>query len=159
MNEENNINQKIGGWLILVGIGIVLSPIRIVVMVFPLYSGMMSDGTWAALTTEGSEFYQALWEPILTMELVVNGALVVGWLYVAYLFFSHKKQFPIFYIGILLFSLLFILADAFTIKLVMPEEPVFDPDTIKELARSAIACIIWIPYMLISKRVKSTFTR
>jgi len=40
---------------------------------------------------------------------------------------------------------------------VFPSEPMFDPETIKEFARSLVACVIWVPYMLISKRVKATF--
>jgi len=47
--------------------------------------------------------------------------------------------------------------DAFAIQLVLPDEPVFDTETTRELYRSIISGIIWIPYMLLSKRVKATF--
>jgi len=57
----------------------------------------------------------------------------------------------------MLFSLIFIIVDALAIKIILPNEVVFDPDTIKELAKIVISSIIWIPYMLFSKRVKATF--
>ena len=82
---------------------------------------------------------------------------VLVWLFIAFLFFSKKKLFPKLYIGMLLFSLVFIVLDALAIKMVMPSEPVFDPDTLKELLRTVVASAIWIPYMLVSKRVKATF--
>ena len=34
------------------------------------------------------------------------------------------------YIGIAVFSLLYVLADAVAVKLVLPDEPIFGPDTI-----------------------------
>ena len=39
----------------------------------------------------------------------------------------------------------------------MPEEEIFDPDTLNTLIRSIICGIVWVPYMLVSKRVKATF--
>jgi hypothetical protein len=40
---------------------------------------------------------------------------------------------------------------------VLPGEPVFDPDTVKELMRSLFMVVVWVPYILASKRVKATF--
>jgi hypothetical protein len=33
----------------------------------------------------------------------------------------------------------------------------FDPETAKEFFRSLISMAIWVPYMLVSQRVKNTF--
>ena len=35
----------------------------------------------------------------------------------------------------------------------------FDPDTTKEFVRTLIGALIWIPYMLMSQRVKETFIK
>ncbi len=94
-----------------------------------------------------------------TVSLRGNGALVFAWIFVAFLFFSKKKAFPKWYIGMLLFTLVFILVDAMAIKAVLPNEPIFDPETVKELGRTLIASFIWIPYMLVSKRVNATFVK
>jgi hypothetical protein len=158
VNQEKK-REGLGGWLVLVGLGIIISPLRIIGTVFPVYSGMFANGSWEVLTTRGNEAYNPLWAPILYGEMAVNGALVVGWVFVAFLFFSKKRVFPKWYIGMLLFTLAFIVADALAIKAVLPNEPVFDPETVKELGRSLVFSLIWIPYMLVSKRVKATFVK
>jgi len=40
--------------------------------------------------------------------------------------------------------------------LVFPDEPL-DSETIREMIQVIIVCSIWIPYMLVSKRVAATF--
>jgi hypothetical protein len=156
MSEEKNL-EGIGGWLILVAIGIVVTPFRLVMLIVTAYPPLFSTGAWEALTTQGSEAYDPLWAPIIIGEIIVNSGVILVWLYMAYKFFTKSKYFPRWYIGIAVFSLIFIVADAFAIKLVLPNEPVFDPDTIKELMRSVIMVVVWVPYMLVSKRVKATF--
>lgn len=158
MSIEENV-EGIGGWLVLVALGVVFSPIRIVLELFSIYSGLFSDGTWEFLTTPSTELYHPLWAPIILGELFINGALVLAWIVAIFLFFSKKRIFPKWYIGILLFTLVFIILDAFAIKVVLPSEPAFDDETAKELVRSIIASLIWIPYMLVSKRVKATFIK
>jgi hypothetical protein len=158
MAEEKNL-EGLGGWLALVGLGIIISPLRVIGMVFPTYSEIFSNGSWAAITTPGAEAYNPLWAPILFGEMAINGGLVLAWIFVAVLFFSKKKIFPKWYIGMLLFTLAFILIDALAIKAVLPNQPVFDAETTKEFGRTLIATLIWVPYMLMSKRVKATFVK
>jgi len=155
--KEKKDLEGLGGWLILVGLGIVLSPLRIVALILPVYKEIFQNGSWQFLTTPGTEAYNVLWAPVLITEIGVNIMLAAAWIYIAYLFFTKNKLLPKIYIGVMLFTLVFIILDALAIKMVLPNEPIFDPDTAKELFRSIIACSIWIPYMLISKRVKATF--
>ena len=158
MAEEKNI-EGLGGWLALVGLGIIISPLRIIGELFPAYLEMFSNGAWAALTTPGTGAYHSLWTPILFGEIAINCGLVLVWGYIAFLFFTKKKVFPKWYIGISLFTLAFILIDALVIKAVLPNGPIFDTETTKEIARSLFATLIWVPYMLVSKRVKATFVK
>lgn len=151
MAEERNL-EGLGGWLVLVGLGIIISPLFVIVQVFPVYSEMFSNGSWAALTTSGTEAYNPLWAPILFGEMAINGGLVLAWIFIAFLFFSKNKSFPKWYIGILLFTLTFILIDALVIESVLPDEPIFDAETATDLGRSLFVTLIRVPYMLVSKR-------
>jgi len=147
----------ISGWLILVAIGIVLTPIRIAVVVLPMYTGIFTNGTWEVLTYANGGLYDPFWAPILIGQIVINVGLIGLWLYVASIFFSKQAIFPKVFIGTLILSMAFIIIGAFALTLVMPEGPLFDSGAMKELSRTVIASIIFIPYMLKSKRVKATF--
>lgn len=149
----------LGGWLILVGLGTVLSPFRLGALIVQTYLPLFSDGTWEALTTPGSEQYQVLWAPLLIFELVGNAGFLLAYLVLALLFFRKSRFFPRVYIALSLLNLCFIVVDAWFASYVLTEEPMFDPDTARELTRSVVAICIWVPYMLVSKRVKNTFVR
>ena len=155
---ENNEELKgLSGWLILVGIGVVLVPIRLLANTVPIYLPIFTDGTWEAVTTVGSEAYNPLLGPLLIGEIVFNLGMVLASIYLIYLFFSKHSRFPTFYIIIVVVSLIGILLDAWLISSVVPSEPMFDSETTKEFFRVLIGGFIWVPYLLVSKRVKATF--
>lgn len=149
--------KGLGGWLILVGIGVVIAPIRLLATYIPIYKPIFEDGTWEALTTVGSEAYDPLWAPLLVGEIAYNSIMVAASLYLIYLFFSKHYLFPKVYIALVAVSLVFIPLDAWLVTKVLPNVPMFDPETTKEFMRVLIGGLIWVPYMLVSKRVKATF--
>jgi len=148
--EEKNL-EGLRGWLILVGIGLVITPFKYMFGMKP-YIEMFSTGTWGVIVTKNP-----LFAGIIIGEILVNIGLMLAWLYVAHLFFSKKRTFPKFYILISFLSLIFLFADAFALKLVFPNEPTFGPDISKALVGAFYNFVIWVPYMLRSKRVKATF--
>ncbi|WNO11270.1 DUF2569 domain-containing protein [Teredinibacter sp. KSP-S5-2] len=154
---DNNELKGLGGWLVLVGIGVVISPFRLLATFVPTYKPIFEDGTWEALTTVGSEAYTPYFGSLLIGEIAFNTIMVAASVYLIYLFFSKHYLFPKLYIGIVAASLIFIPLDAWIVTKVFPGEPMFDPETTKEFMRSLIASVIWVPYMLVSKRVQATF--
>lgn len=148
---------KIGGWLILVAIGVVLSPIRLLMLMGTTYPGIFMDGTWEILTIEGSASYSPIWAPFLLGEIFVNAVFLILGLYLAYLFFTKKASLPKWYLGLALCSSVFIVVDAYIVTLVLPEAEVFDQETLKEFFRSLVSLLIWSPYLLLSQRAKDTF--
>lgn len=156
MAEQKQL-EGLGGWLILVGLGIVLSPLIIIGTVFPMYSKVFSNGLWGILTTPGSTAYHPMLALLIIVEIVVNIGLVITWIITAIYFFSKKKGFPKLFIALILFNLAFVLVDAVAAKTVLPGEPLFNEETTQQFGRIIITALIWIPYMLRSKRVKKTF--
>ena len=154
---DNNELRGLGGWLVLVGIGVVTSPIRMLVTLVPTYMPTFEDGTWKALTTVGSESYTPYFGSLLIGEIAFNTLMVAASIYLIYLFFSKHYLFPKLYIGIVAASLIFIPLDAWIVTKVFPDVSMFDPETTKEFMRSLIVGVIWVPYMLVSKRVQATF--
>ena len=156
VRAENNL-KGLRGWLILVGIGLVFSPIKLIATYYPIFLQILTDGTWEILTTQGSVAYHPLWGPLLTGEIMFNSGMVLFFGYLLYLFFTRHYLFPKVYIIMMTISVAFIPLDAWVTTVILPNEPVFDPATTKELLRAALGMVIWVPYMLVSKRVKATF--
>ena len=154
--SSNSGPTRLSGWLILVGIGLIISPIRIAFIDFTLLS-IFLDGTWSAISSSSSEFYNPILAFMIPFEFVMNLAFIFGFIFLIYLYFTKSSIFPRWFIAIYTANLIFIVADAFLVNLAVPDQPVFDPDTAKELLRSSAACAVWIPYMLKSKRVEATF--
>jgi hypothetical protein len=149
--ENQNELKGLCGFLILVVLGIVISPIRLLITSVPLYLPMFNDGTWEVLTTVGSADYHPLWGPILIGEIIYNLGIVAVSIYLIYLFFSKHYLFPKLYIATLVAPLIIIPLDAWLATLILPNEPMFDPATTKEFTSALICGFIWIPYMLVSK--------
>jgi hypothetical protein len=152
-------SQGIGGWLILVGIGIVLSPFTMFTQTIAFIKSVYTSGTWEAMTAQGSADYHPMWAPILVTETGFNVIQCALWSYMVYLFFAKKKTFPKWYIWAQASLFVFLIADALAIYLIRPDLPVFTPEASKELGRSLVAVCVWVPYMLVSRRVAATFTR
>lgn len=151
--------RQLGGWLILVGIGIVVSPFKISLLIYNTYPELFNVDIWRTLTSPESAHYNPFWAPFIFTELAINCGLVLGWLVIGYKFFLRRQGFPQWYIGIALFTLVFIFLDALALKLILPDEPLFNKNTGTEFIRSLIMVLIWVPYMLFSTRVKATFLR
>ena len=155
-STEKNI-EGLGGWLILVGIGVIISPLQLLAVLSKTYLPIFKDGTWEALTYPTSEVYNNMFSSLIIGEIFINSMIFIASIYLIYLFFSKKSFFPKLYIGLIVFSLIFIPLDAILVSSIFPDIEVFDAETMKALGKSIIVGLIWIPYMLISKRVKATF--
>ena len=149
--------RGLAGWLILVGLGLVLSPIIITFRLVDLYSGVFGSGAWPLLTTPGAVAYNPYWKSLVLGELLANFTLAMASIILMVLFFRRKRQFPMLYVGFVLCGLLFLVVDAFALGLVMPQQPAFDADTVQNLVRPTLHALIWIPYMFVSRRVRATF--
>lgn len=155
--QESKELRGLGGWLVLVGIGLFISVIRLSYNVLAVYYPIFANGTFTAVTTQGSPLYNPLWAPILISETVVNVLLTATYAYLVYLFLRKHYVFPKVYIATVVFSVIFIPLDAWICSFVLVNQPLFDDNTLKEMVRALFGLFIWVPYMLVSKRVQATF--
>jgi len=156
---ENSDLEGIKGWLILIGIGLVISPFKLLISMGKLYMPYFEPGVLESLTAEGSPSFIPYFKILFFSESIYNSLLIVFSFYLIYLFFSKSKIFPKAYIACMLVSLFFIPFDALISSLVLTNIEPFDIDTAKEFGQVLIQAVIWIPYLLNSKRVKFTFIR
>jgi hypothetical protein len=159
MSEKDNLSG-LRGWLILLGIGVVIGPIRSFSSGFVWFSQasiMLNDGTLEVMTTPGSEYYHGLWLPLFVFELIYAVALCFAALYLVYLFFTKHAWFPKVYIIISLIGIGVTALDAWLVTLILPNASMFDVESGRLFIQQIIGAIIWIPYLLSSERVKATF--
>jgi hypothetical protein len=149
----------LGGWLILIGIGTALSPFQMLRQLITASRSAFSNGTWEAVTTAGSAAYHPFWGPFLILEIAYTAICFLVTVYMAFLFFGKKRAYPTWFIWFHLVTLVFMIVDAVLLQVVRPDLPLIDGTGMGEIARALFGCFVWIPYMLISTRVESTFRR
>lgn len=146
----------LGGWLILVAIGRIMNPISIL-FIMAKNSSAYAPETWHNLTDLSGDAYNSLWAPLLIFELLVNLTSLVFSILLLILFFQRRRTFPALYIIFLIYATMMAALDQYLTLLIPAANQNGKVDT--DLARTLIFCLVWIPYMLVSKRVKATFTR
>jgi len=149
--------EGIGGWLVLVAVGLIASPIFMAVGLIQDVLPAFSGGTWARLTEAGSPNYHPLWAPLLIMEVSGTSLFILFSLVLLVLFFMKKMSVPRLVIIFLLANLAFVVIDYFLAMRIPLVASMPDESTPAQIARQAVSCVIWIPYFLRSKRVKNTF--
>lgn len=149
----------IGGWLILIAIGVVVRPFTYLYQLKEGFPGYFNLEGWRLLTTPGSEQhvpYSAIALP-LELVLVTAGAVVAFLLPV--LFFGRRKVFPSTIIGLIVLEGIAAILQFWWTASSKTTTAAEQQQSIRDLMRGAMQCAIWIPYFCVSRRVKNTFTR
>ncbi len=78
MSEPLNELKGLGGWLVFVGIVLVISTYRLLFTALPIYPPIFTSGMWKTLTNPESELYYAFLAPLLIGEAVINLSLRIA---------------------------------------------------------------------------------
>lgn len=152
--------QRIGGVLIFVAIGLVLSAIQSTTSFMSSLTLFLQAEIWQGLTVPGSTAYHPYWKSVLLFELASN-AVILGLNGVALvLFFRKHRAFPKLIVLSIPFIFILILVGYYLSGLIpaVAESPEHEKGKAALIVRF-IALHIWIPYFLVSQRVKKTFIR
>jgi len=159
MAEEVKSYKGIGGWLILPLIGLFVALIRLPLLILKDLVPIFTEGHWNALTTPGSHVYHPLWASLIIFESVGNIVFLIFAIILLVLFFRKSRLLPKLMISYLILNLMFVVGDFFFADLIPAVAEHSNSQSAKELGRSIIGAVIWVPYFLVSKRVKQTFDR
>ncbi len=149
----------IGGWLILVMLGLLGTPVRVSFFIFNDLLPIFTDGTIQLLTTPGTEFYHPLWLPLLLFEVFSNAFFAVFAIVLLVYFFRRKKTLPRLIIIYFAANIAMLVADEIMCSFIPFIAAQSGAGSYTELVRSVISGVIWIPYFCNSVRVKSTFVK
>ncbi|GAB1437850.1 hypothetical protein MASR2M36_05910 [Providencia sp.] len=145
--------KGIAGWLILPMLGIVLS---LIILPFSIYGqNVQVLEYWDELTNPLSNSFIPLFKELIYFELLGNVILYAILLFLCYVFFTKKKLTIRVYIFFQLFSLVLTTSDIILASVLLDLD--VDASDIRDIFRALIGCAVWIPYFLVSRRVKNTF--
>ncbi|WP_439815818.1 DUF2569 domain-containing protein [Zavarzinia sp. CC-PAN008] len=137
--------RGIGGWLILPAIGTFLGPV-----LWGFY-GLSAAMTLTAMPAD------APLTALIVMEAIGNLALFALNLWALFLLAGRRRGFPRAFIIVAVGGFVLAVVDgAWAMSLL--GESVAQPAW-QQIIRSAIFPAVWVPYMLVSRRVRNTFIR
>ncbi len=141
----------IGGWLVLIAIGLIITPFRIIYQLF-FTTTFYDEITWLSGWRLGN--YTLL--GLTVFELVYNIAIVIFAILLIVLFFERRSSLPKLIIIYFWMNVAISVVDAI-IGFAYLTDTAERNETYKTLFRNLIAAAIWIPYFHTSTRVRETF--
>jgi len=160
--SEYTGRRGLGGWLILVMIGLFISG------GFGIYNTLsnvasFTDGSIDILSDPSSEVYLPGIGGIIGFETFLEIIFLIATALLLVLFFKKSSRFPKLYITFLVASAIYILIDyalVASISVSGEAKLVIDEILAEEaggIGRAMIGALIWVTYMVKSKQVKATF--
>lgn len=148
--SEKDING-LGGWLTLVGLGLIFSVVTLIIAIF----------------SNGFDFssYTKDFQSFVRFEAFMNLSFFVATIYIIFLFFKRKKEFAKFYIwylifGVILYGIYWAWFNDVISGYEMTEEIIATKDGVNtDFGRTIFSTLVWGSYMMISERVKQTFIK
>jgi len=141
-------NKSIGGWLVFPALGLLASPVLMVINIFEV--AYFSEQTWINVNTHGNAL-----RFLFVSEMVYNFCFLGFSLLLILLFFRRRTSVPKLMVVFYVISISITILDNFAAYLINMD---FDFET-REIIRATAAAVIWIPYFIKSERVKSTFCK
>jgi hypothetical protein len=158
--QENKISyQKIGGWLILCAIGLILYPVQTLIFLITDLIPALSAENWSALTSPISTDYHPFLPYLIIAELVGNTCFFVFSICLIMYFFKRRQSTPRLIIWFFAGNFIFVGFDYFVANFIILRPDSINMGAAINFIRTMVAGLVWIPYFIFSKRVKKTFIK
>lgn len=166
INIKSNFESRYdsaGGWLVLIALGIILSPLMLTVQLIRTWSDQMNYDFYTLFFNKDSAVYDPLRGYFAISVNILNVLLVVFTCLLIHQFFRLRNTFRLYYILFKLFNLFLLIYDVGFTYIFFPNDYEAMGTEMKSeqgsILRIFIQSCIWIPYLLYSERSRHTFTR
>jgi hypothetical protein len=152
------VEPRIGGWLVLLGLNVILAPITMLVFLVKSGSSVLTAQFWSALTTPEFETYRPVVAFASMGEIIAREALVAYLAVVALLFLGKRRSFRFHFVVGAVLGASYVVADALLgVGLHVTAEA--QKEGWYASLRAVIWAAVWCPYVMRSDRVRRTFVR
>jgi hypothetical protein len=157
--------EGLGGWLILIGFNVVVTPLKQLLdfnKSYDEYTEALSrffSSDMMTLMFSGEKPDALHLFLVILLEFSVGLIIIFLLTYLAYLFFSKKTGFPGLFIKIYIGILIYSVIDMYATSLlpIAMGGGVIDKESWTQIAGMTFFTVVWVMYMLKSVRVKATF--
>ena len=150
--------EGLGGWLVLVAIGLFSRPLFSLASLVNDYARFFDARVTETLTDAASADHAPGFGALICAEISALILFFIASIWLLVLFFQKRRLFPKVFNILMISALVWGVLDIVWADVVFPNAT-DDGSSMKELIRTFIGCLIWIPYMLTSRRVEVTFVR
>ena len=148
-----NDGRNIGGWLILIAIGVTLTPLALLYTIKDM--NYFEADAWSHILNPQSSEYSVQLGVFIIVEMILNLLFLIFSVLNIILFYQRRTTFPLVFTIYLVCNFLFIALD-YTVG-IHYDLLEFDNEVVKDLSKRLIFMGILIPYLFVSTRVKETF--
>jgi len=146
----------IGGWLWLYAIAVLLTPLGVLRHLWMDLAAYGNSG-WSTYAVFGGAHYHPLYAPLLLFELLAQLAMLVASLLLLRLFLARRSSFPRLVLAFYAFLACFQCVDLLLASGLPGHE--LGAQAMTKPLRALAGVALWTSYVLLSRRVRSTFVR
>ena len=146
---------RIGGWLIIPSIGLVVSFFTLSFGTYELIKPYFKPGLLDLLTNPSSQHYIPYFMPVFAFEIILDVVLVAVVGKAIYLLSQRSVKTPKLIIFFYILNFVGLLADLILTAAIAPQ--LNDKDGVNDVVRAFFVMIVWGLYFYKSERVKRTF--
>jgi hypothetical protein len=160
---HSELYDSIGGWLILLAIAFVISPLALLFQIITGYVDEFSINYFVTYFKEESPYFSPLRGYYLLFANITNVATLCFTVYLMVLFFQRKTIFRPYYCIFKIVNLCLVLIDLILSYMLLKSSDAIEDKLLlsKEttgFVRLLVGSAIWVPYVWYSERSRGTFT-
>lgn len=147
----------LGGWLILVAIGVTLRPLAIARVTWPAFQLMCNWPGWVTRTDPESFSYVPGFAWVVLAETFLHGLFLAWSVVLVPQFYRRKASFPVAFAASLVGLVTWDVVDVCLMQTLKLHNSAEAAKAFGALLPVILSALIWVPYLFRSRRVKLTF--
>lgn len=149
--------EGLGGWLVLPQIGLWLTPVSVTLGLIPVLKWCFNGYEWDSMRSVVEEGQFPALQGLLYSQLFLEIVLGIAAVFLLVQLYQRRYFTPVLLIALFLAGIANAALEVALVSIRTDMEPGVLEEARVALFRESFVAMIWVPYFLVSKRVKATF--